>query len=319
MATPERRRVRPAVLALLTLACSSILWGCGGGEEAGGEGAPAAASAAADIVVADVGLSTPESVLHDAGADVYLVSNINGSPLERDGNGFISRLSPDGSVLALKWIDGETDGVTLNAPKGMAIQDGVLFVADIDCIRMFDAASGTPAGQVCLENATFLNDVAPGGDGSIFFTDSGFEAGPEGLAPSGADAVYRMIVAEERVVAVAKEPSMGGPNGVAVGRRGIMVVTFGTGEVYRLTAEGDRTDVMPPGERQLDGIEMLPDGGFVMSSWGDQCLYVVGGDGTVQRILEGIEAPADLGYDAGRNRVLVPLFNANQVVIHPMG
>ena len=83
-------------------------------------------------MVADVGLSTPESVLHDAGADVYLVSNINGSPLEKDGNGFISRLAPDGSVLALKWIDGEAQGITLNAPKGMAIQDGVLFVAAID-------------------------------------------------------------------------------------------------------------------------------------------------------------------------------------------
>lgn len=319
MATPDRHHIRFSTLVAVALASTTTLWGCGGGEEAGGGDEPAVASAAGDIVVADVGLSTPESVLHDAGADVYLVSNINGSPLEKDGNGFISRLSPDGSVLALKWIDGEAQGVTLNAPKGMAIQDGVLFVADIDCIRMFDAASGAPAGQVCLENATFLNDVAPGGDGSIFFTDSGFEAGPEGFAPSGADAVYRMIVAEERVVAVAKEPSLGAPNGVAVGRRGIMVVTFGSGEVYRLTAEGDRTDVMPASERQLDGIEMLPDGGFVMSSWGDQCLYVVGGDGTVHRILEGIEAPADLGFDAGRNRVLVPLFNANQVVIHTLG
>ena len=319
MATADRRSPRIATLAILVLTPTLAFWGCGGGGETGGAEESAAVAAAGDIVVADVGLSTPESVLHDAGADVYLVSNINGSPLEKDGNGFISRLAPDGSVLALKWIDGEAQGITLNAPKGMAIQDGVLFVADIDCIRMFDAASGTPAGQVCLENATFLNDVAPGGDGSIFFTDSGFEAGPEGFAPSGADAVYRMIVSEERVVAVAKEPSLGAPNGVAVGRRGIMVVTFGSGEVYRLTAEGDRTDVMPASERQLDGIEMLPDGGFVMSSWGDQCLYLVGGDGNVHRILEGIEAPADLGFDAGRNRVLVPLFNANQVVIHTLG
>jgi hypothetical protein len=106
---------------------------------------------------------------------------------------------------------------------------------------------------------------------------------------------------------------------VAVGSRGILVVSFGSGEVYRLTADGDRTDIMPASERQLDGVEMLADGGFLMSSWGDQCVYRVGGDGRVTRVLENVEAPADLGVDAGRNRVLVPLFNANQVVIQPLG
>jgi sugar lactone lactonase YvrE len=258
-------------------------------------------------------------VLHDTAADAYLVSNINGGPLDRDYNGFISRISPDGTVLDLKWIDGSEQGVTLHAPKGMAIQDGTLFVADINCIRMFDAASGAPTGNECLANATFLNDVAPGGDGSVFFTDSGFDVGPNGLAPSGSDAVYRLIVAEERIVAVSKGPALGGPNGVAVGSRGILVVSFGSGEVYRLTADGDRTDIMPASERQLDGVEMLADGGFLMSSWGDQCVYRVGGDGRVTRVLENVEAPADLGVDAGRNRVLVPLFNANQVVIQPLG
>lgn len=304
-------------LALLSF-FTTVMAACGGDAPPEGSGAAGGAAQPA-IVVGDVGFSTPESVLHDTVADVYLVSNINGTPLERDGNGFISRLAPDGTVQDLKWIDGGAMGVILNAPKGMAIQDGTLYVADIDCIRMFDAASGEPRGNVCLENATFLNDVAAGGDGSIFFTDSGFDAGPEGLAPSGADAVYRLIVADERVVAVKKDATLGGPNGVAVGSRGIMVVTFGSGEVYRLTADGDRTDVMPASQRQLDGIEMLPDGGFLMSSWGDQCVYRIGSDGRVTKPVEGVEAPADIGYDAGRNRVLVPLFNANQVVIQPLG
>ena len=264
------------------------------------------------------GFSTPESALHDPEADVYLVSNINGSPLERDGNGFISRVSPEGEVLDLRWIDGGTGGITLNAPKGMAVQGTTLYVADIDCIRMFDRATGAPKDEVCLANATFLNDVAPAGDGSIFFTDSGLQAGPEGFAPSGADAVYRLID-DERVVAVSKDPSLGAPNGVAVGSRGIMVVTFASGEVYRLTAEGERTPVMPQSQRQLDGIEMLPDGGFLMSSWGDSAVYRIAGDGSVSQVVQDVEAPADIGYDAERNRVLVPLFSANELLIQPLG
>ena len=70
------------------------------------------------IEVADIGLATPESVEYYAKEDVYLVTNINGSPFAADGNGFISKLKPDGSVVDLKWIDGTKPGVTLNAPKG---------------------------------------------------------------------------------------------------------------------------------------------------------------------------------------------------------
>src|SRR5689334_5070452 len=46
--------------------------------------------------VSDVGFKTPESVLYDARADVYLVSNIDGSPLGVDDSAFISRVRPDG-------------------------------------------------------------------------------------------------------------------------------------------------------------------------------------------------------------------------------
>jgi sugar lactone lactonase YvrE len=298
---------------------SGVVSACGGAgdapaSDAGGQGD----TRAGDIVVADVGFSTPESVLHDEGADVYLVSNINGGALDEDHNGFISRVSPDGAVEELKWIDGAERGVTLHAPKGMALQDGTLYVADINCIRMFDAATGEPQGPVCLESATFLNDVAPGGDGSIFFTDSGFEAGEDGLTPSGSDAVYRMID-NDRVVAVTKDPTLGGPNGITVGSRGILVASFGSGEVYRLDAEGARTGVMPASERQFDGIVMLPDGGFLVSSWGDQAVYRIGGDGSVTKAMEDVEAAADIGYDATRNALLVPLFMANQLVIHPLG
>lgn len=291
-----------------------VLTACGG--DPGGE-APADQVPGRTVVEDD--FSTPESVLHDAADDVYLVSNINGNPLEMDGDGFISRVSPEGEVTELRWIDGETDGVTLNAPKGMAVLDDVLYVADIDCLRRFDRQTGEPAGETCPESATFLNDVAPAADGaSLFFTDTGMEAGPEGMTPSGNDAVYRYLVDDDRVVVVSREPSLGGPNGVAVGSRGIMVVSFRSGEVYRLTAEGERTNVLPESSGQYDGIEMLPDGGLIFSSWGERAVVRVGGDGTLTRPVQDVDAPADIGYDATRNRVLIPLFNQNEVWIQEL-
>src|SRR5688500_12740589 len=104
-------------------------------------------AAPAPIVVKDVGFLTPESILHEGTSDTYLVSNINGTPLDKDDNGFISKLSPEGKVLELKWIDGSAATVELNAPKGLGVSGGTLYVADIDTIRTFDLATGKPSAQ----------------------------------------------------------------------------------------------------------------------------------------------------------------------------
>src|SRR5207245_200099 len=103
------------------------------------------------------GFQTPESILYEPRSDVYLVSNINGDPTASDGNGFISRVAPDGRILELKWIDGTRPGVRLNAPKGMAVAGDTLYVSDITAIRMFDLRTGAPKGAVVILGSTFLN------------------------------------------------------------------------------------------------------------------------------------------------------------------
>lgn len=293
---------------------AAFLTGCGGD----GGTTPAAQSAAmpearpvlVNIVVSDVGFATPESVLHDEVTGVYLVSNINGSPTDRDGNGFISAVSPDGKVLALKWIDGATPGVTLNAPKGMAVSGDRLFVADIDCIRMFNRTTGAAVGEECVQGASFLNDVAPARSGGVLFTDTGLDGS---FAPSGTDAVYRLD--SRGLSTVIAEADLGAPNGVIDTRDGPLVVTFMSGEVYRVGAGGSRTLLAGPSERQLDGVVELADGRILTSSWGDSCIYELSPTGAMDCIIAGVEAPADIGIDTGRNRILIPLFNANAVLI----
>ena len=53
-----------------------------------------------------VGFLMPESVLDDSAQDIYFVSNINGGPLTKDNNGFITRVRPDGAIEVLKFIEG---------------------------------------------------------------------------------------------------------------------------------------------------------------------------------------------------------------------
>src|SRR5512134_222274 len=99
-------------------------------------------------VAATGGFRTPESVRYDADLDIYFVSNIDGGMTTKDGNGFISRLGPDGALLDTAFIRGGVNGVVLNAPKGMVVVGDTLWVTDIDAVRAFDKRSGAPVASV---------------------------------------------------------------------------------------------------------------------------------------------------------------------------
>src|SRR5215510_5815377 len=78
------------------------------------------------------GLSNPESVVFDPTENVLYVSNVAGDAVDKDGKGFVSRLSPDGKIVTLEWAAG------LNAPKGLALAGERLYVSDIDELVAID-------------------------------------------------------------------------------------------------------------------------------------------------------------------------------------
>jgi sugar lactone lactonase YvrE len=270
---------------------------------------PAAPPAPTPVAKYD-GFQTPESVLYDEQGDRYLVSNVNGKPTDADNNGFISALSPDGQVTSLKWIEGGKNKVKLDGPKGLAIAKGVLYVADITAVRMFDLKTGAPKGEVKIAGSTFLNDLAAGPDGKVYVSDSGLKVGPSGFEPTGTDAVY--VIEGGKAKAIAKTPDLGKPNGLLVTDKGLVVVTFGSGEVYDLDAKGAKADVSKPPKGGLDGIVAVGDS-LLVSSWEASAIYRGKLGGTFDVVLTDQKTPADIGYDIKRGRVLVPHFSDNAV------
>jgi hypothetical protein len=263
------------------------------------------------LSVGDVGFATPESVLHDERADIYFVSNINGAPLAKDGNGFISRLSPDGEVEELRWVDGRSDGVTLHAPKGMALRGDTLFVADIDSVRAFHRTTGEPLGARGVPGSTFLNDLATGPDGTLYVSDSGVDAD---FAPTGTDAVYRFEAEGPR--AIAQGTDLMNPNGLLVDGDEVIMVPFGGSVVWRIPARGGapvELVTLPAG--QLDGVVRAEDGSLLVSSWEASAVFRVTPEGEVSTVVEGVEAPADIGWDSRRQRLLIPLFMGDRIEI----
>jgi len=264
--------------------------------------------------VPDTGLRNPESALWDSAGGVWLVSNVDGSPLARDDNGFISRMDAMGRPMLWRWIDGADTAVALNAPKGMALNGDTLFVADIDVVRMFHRSTGRPIGERAVPGATFLNDLSVGPDGTLYVTDSGLRLGAKGNESSGTDAVWRFNARGVAEV-VAKDTALGKPNGVLAERDGLIVVALGSGAVYRLDARGRRTDLPAPPKGALDGVVRANDGALLVSSWEGKAVYRLKGNGPWTVAVDSVESPADIGWNRQRGDLAIPQMMKNTLLL----
>jgi sugar lactone lactonase YvrE len=253
------------------------------------------------------GFQTPESVLWDSTEDVYFVSNVNGNPSAKDGNGFISVVSPDGSMRDTIFIKG------LNAPKGMALVGDTLWVTDIDVVRGFNARNEAPVATIPIPGAVFLNDITAAPDGSLYITDTAIRFGTQGPEHVGTDRIFR--VAPDRTVNVAlQSDSLGRPNGITWDKENdrFVVAPFGSSKLFGWKPDQAPT-TLGTGPGQFDGVEVVGNAIWV-SSWADSSVYRYA-DGQGTNLIKGVPSPADIGYDAKRHRVLVPIFTGNRVEI----
>ncbi len=277
--------------------------------------AEAKPAAKAPVFSIKEGISTPESVLYDEKNDEYLVSNINGAPLAKDNNGYISVVSPEGKVLNPKFIAGGEKGVTLNAPKGTAILNDVLYVADIDTVRMFDRKTGKPKGEIAVPGGTFVNDLYAF-ENKVYVTDTGMKQGAKDFEPTDADAVY--AIEKGKLVTLVKSKDLGHPNGVFANKAGVWVVNFGNNELWQVDLKGKKKGAvtkLPKGS--LDGI-FEAEGEFYVSSWEGSAIYRGKPGGEFTEVLGDQKSPADIGYDSKRKRILVPHFMENTVEVYEL-
>ncbi|NWG92799.1 MAG: hypothetical protein HXY21_09875 [Parvularculaceae bacterium] len=212
------------------------------------------------------GFSAPEGVaLAPDGA--YFISNVAGEGEAKDGIGWIAKLSPEGDVIAEKFIEG------LDAPKGMAVKDGVLYVADIDRVRSFDASTGAPQADISIDGARFLNDATVW-KGEVYVSDS--------------DAARIWRLGAEGPVVWREGEELAGVNGLlGVGDR-LYVSTMSGGYLFEATAAGGWREIAS-GMIDADGIGLVPGGGFLVSSWPGEIHYVAD-DGAVSSLLNTRDA-----------------------------
>lgn len=254
------------------------------------------------IVFTIEGLAGPESVRYDPDQDVFFISNFNGPGDARDGNGFISRVAPDGRMIALRFMTG-TDRHPLHAPRGMFLLGDTLFVVDADGVHGFHRVTGKHLVFIDFTafEPGFLNDLTAGPDGALYVTDT------------GASKIYRIRNRRARIVE--EDMLLGPPNGITwdAEHERLLLAPWGGGQTLRAWRPEDRSleiYAMSPGG-YFDGVELV-NGRILVSSQADSSLYLIeNGHGRV--LVKTAGRPADIGIDTKRMRVAVPYVALDRV------
>ena len=256
--------------------------------------------------------ASPESAFYDAASNSVFVSSINGGITEKDGNGYISRLTPDGKMVNAKWVVG------LNAPKGIRGAGGTLWVADVDEVVAIEIASGTITSRVRIDGAQFLNDLATSPDGTVYTSDSfgsriyEVRNGKASVFVEGADVVESangLLVDGSRLILGTVGPAGRGGRGPRGGGG-----PGAGGNLYAFdlkTKERTRLTTDPVGG--IDGIEPDGRGGVILTDVIGRRILHVPPSGQVRVLAQLAGGGADFGYVVKRAIAIVPYLNDHKV------
>ncbi len=266
------------------------------------------AEAAPKLLWETKGLAQPESVVVDPATGAIYVSNIVGAVMQKDGNGFIAKLNGDGKVMTRQWVKG------LDAPTGLALHDRTLYVADVDQLVEINAASGEIIKRYPANGATFLNDVAVDSEGTVYVSDT-----PTNTIWRLKDGSFEPWLANDK---------LNGPNGLLVQGDTLIVASLG-----RIPSVGQKQElaglsqislkdqsVSPLGNGQpignLDGLELLQPGVYLVTDWAAGALYRVDAKGKAERLIDLNQGSADLTYLPDKKIVLIPMMLDNSLVAY---
>ncbi len=254
----------------------------------------------------------PESMIVDPDDGSYYVSNVNGDPLAKDMNGYISKIDASGKTVIQKFIGaGRTVGV-LNAPKGLVIVGTLLFVTDIDTVRGFNKETGRLAVTVDFSKfkPKFLNDIATDNRGDIYVSDM------------LTNRIFMINAQRDYEVSdYTSGAQLGGPNGLLVNPKNgnLIVVTYDSGQILEIDAVG-RRHVLKRGLTRLDGVDYDNQLNLYVSSIEKGEIYKItrAGRGTITTLYSGLTSPADISVDRRRQELLIPSFKGGQVSTLPL-
>ncbi len=291
-------------LILLTAIIAIMFSGCDENDVHSNSSAVQPMSISLKLIKEVGGFDIPECVVVDKSTGDIYVSNIvtaEEAYWTDDGNGFISLLSSDGQIKELEWLIG-TPEIPIHTPKGMAICGGWLYFTDNASLKRVSLDGSKKVEIIPLDQTQQLNDLATDGT-SLWLTDS------------GAGKAYHL----DQQGTVQEIPAVENINGITPWKGRLFAVSWKLHEVYELDPSGKNTHKafgLSDHFVNLDGIEVLDDGTFILSDFkGNQIVAVLPDRKTVIKLADA-ESAADIGIDRQRSRLYVPLFSKNKIRVY---
>jgi hypothetical protein len=241
-------------------------------------------------------LKTPESVLFDEKAKLLYVSNIDGAPDSPDGKGSIGKVGLDGKIIEVDWVKG------LNAPKGMGIYKGKMYVADLTEVVVIDIEKAQIEKRIPVEGSVFLNDITIDKKGTVYVSDTrmmkvyGIENGT----------VFTLL------------QGLQAPNGLL--SIGDELLVLDRGSLLKMTESRNLYNIAEGMDPSTDGIEMVKPNEYIASCWSG-IIYYIDDKGNKTTLLDtraDNKNTADIGYDAKKKIVYVPTFYKNHIAAYQL-
>jgi hypothetical protein len=228
-------------------------------------------------------LKMPESVAYDINTNAIYVSNFNRySP---PGQQFISKLTPEGKILDLKWVDG------LMFPTGMIVFKDKLYVVERRNVVEIDIETGSIQNRYPLSEPGFANDITVTADGILYISDSGKQSiyklegekcgrwlesdelsninglyvdGNRLLAGVSSDHSLKSIDLDSREINTIVRFGEGIMDGIKRDQDGNILISHYEGRIYRITPTGEIINLIyNPGSRCAD-FEYIADTGLLV-------------------------------------------------------
>ena len=254
----------------------------------------------------------PESVVYDKKNDILYVSNMQDDPFKKDGNGFISKVDLNGSILELKWIKG------LNAPKGLAISKGKLYVGDVDQLVEIDIEKGKISNKYDAFGASLLNDVAADTKGNIYVSDT------------FTDTIYRLNTFGQ-LTKWLYSPKLQAPNGLHYSKGQLIVGSWGhptdgwtaaeAGHLKIISLKNKKIKSLGNGRPvgNLDGVESDGKNGYYVADWVGGKLLHIQPNGRFKVVLELSQGVADHEVIHEKKLIIIPMMLEGKLVTYKIG
>lgn len=242
-------------------------------------------------------LSTTESVIYDRNRDCLYVANMGGNnPDKNDGDGFISKLSLNGEILDLRWIN------NLNDPRGMGIIGQYLFVTDITEIIKIDIVNKKVIAHYPVEGAKFLNDIDVDSQMNVYFTDM------------RDNKVYTLQNGVVKLLSDSNE--LKSPNGLYFDNGRLLIGC--SGYMLAMNPTNGRLTRFIESTGSIDGLEKYDSNRYIITDWSGMTHIVQPGKRKILLIdtkSKNINA-ADLEYIPQKKLLLIPTFSDNRVMAY---